>query len=82
MLNTGKEGFGQPDPLAPKRRVKDDPEVQQLRAHLKANNGIQMLEICEPHELDRIRTIYCRDGFGKTIAAKRHPCLSLLPDLT
>ena len=40
LLNTGREGFGQPDPLSPKNRVRDDPEVEQLRAHLKENNGI------------------------------------------
>ncbi len=31
---------------------------------LLTRRPLQMLEICEPHELDRIRTIYCRDGFG------------------
>ena len=31
---------------------------------LLTRRRLQMLEICEPHELDRIRTIYCRDGFG------------------
>ena len=40
LLNTGREGFGQPDPLSPKNRVRDDPEVEHLRAHLKQNNGI------------------------------------------
>ena len=34
-----------------------------------------MLEICEPHELDRIRTIYCRDGFGAP--AVPPPCFYL-----
>ena len=37
---------------------------QALREHLRENNGIRGLEVCEPHELDRIHYIYTRDGFG------------------
>ena len=38
---------------------------QALREHLRENNGIRGLEVCEPHELDRIHYIYTRDGFGE-----------------
>lgn len=51
------------DPRAPARRVYDHPEVQALRAHLKAHNGIQQLEILKPHEIDRAADIFFRDGF-------------------
>jgi hypothetical protein len=58
-----ERGFGVPDPSAPARRVYDDPEVEQLRAHLKANNGIRGLEICTPEEVYRAARIFRRDGF-------------------
>ena len=54
---------GRVDPRAPRRRDYDDPEVQRLRAHLKANNGIKGLEIVEPHETERAARIFFRDGF-------------------
>ena len=56
-------GFGVPDSGAPSLRQYDHPEVQALRERLKKNNGIQGLEICAPHELDRIARIFHRDGF-------------------
>ena len=52
-----------PDPRCPPRRVIDDPEVEALRRHLKANNGIRGLEICSPNEVERATRIFRRDGF-------------------
>lgn len=46
-----------------KRRCVDDPGVIALREHLKRNNGMTGLEICEPHEVDRAARIFHRDGF-------------------
>jgi len=58
-------GFGQMDrsPRLPKRRDPNDKSVQALREHLRRNNGIKGLEICEPHEVDRAARIFHRDGF-------------------
>lgn len=52
-----------PDPRCPPRRVINDPEVEALRRHLKANNGIRGLEICTPDEVERATRIFRRDGF-------------------
>jgi hypothetical protein len=57
------EGFSAADPRAPKCRVYDDPEVCALREHLRAHNGIQGLEILQPHEIERAALIFFRDGF-------------------
>jgi hypothetical protein len=51
------------DPRAPANRAFDDPEVQALRERLRANNGVPGLEICEPHEIERAKRIFFRDGF-------------------
>mmetsp|Transcript_16701 Transcript_16701/g.47620 ORF Transcript_16701/g.47620 Transcript_16701/m.47620 type:complete len:449 (-) Transcript_16701:142-1488(-) len=58
-------GFGQMDmsPRLPKRRDPHDPSVEALREHLRRNNGIKGLEICEPWEVDRAAKIFHRDGF-------------------
>ena len=56
-------GFSAADPRAPARRAHDDPGVVALRARLKAHNGVPGLEICAPHEIDRIQRIFFRDGF-------------------
>ena len=56
-------GFSQHDPNSPSRRVYDDPEVVALREKLRQNNGICGLDICEPHDLERITRIFRRDGF-------------------
>jgi ectoine hydroxylase-related dioxygenase (phytanoyl-CoA dioxygenase family) len=45
------------------KRRRDDPNVVARMEHLQANAGIKGLEICEPHELDRIVRIFLRDGF-------------------
>jgi len=58
-----ERGFGVADPHAPVNRRYDDPEVDRLRAHLAAHNGIDGLEICDPVEVDRIARIFRRDGF-------------------
>lgn len=42
---------------------KDDPQVAALRAHLAANNGIEGLEILQPHEVERAVRLFRRDGF-------------------
>lgn len=57
------DGFGEPDPRVPARRVPDAPDVQALREHLRANNGIRGLEICTPEDVERAARIYRRDGF-------------------
>ena len=44
-------------------RRRDDPNVLARMEHLKANAGIRGLEVCEPHELERIVKIFLRDGF-------------------
>ena len=59
-----RRGFGVEDPLSPKRRVYDDPEVEALREKLREHNGIRGLEICEPHETKKIARILRRDGFA------------------
>jgi len=51
------------DPRAPARRVYDDPDVQNLREHLRHNNGMKGVEILEPHEVERAQRIFYRDGF-------------------
>ena len=56
-------GFGVPDPRAPASRLPDAPEVRALREHLRAHNGIQGLEICDPSEIERAARIFHRDGF-------------------
>jgi hypothetical protein len=56
-------GFSAADPRAPTRRAYDHPEVRALRARLKAHNGVPGLPICAPHETDRIRRLFFRDGF-------------------
>lgn len=56
-------GFAAADPSAPRRRVYDDPEVCALREHLRLHNGLPGLEIVEPHDVDRARRIFFRDGF-------------------
>ena len=58
-----KAGFSAADPRAPKRRVYDDPEVRELREHLRRHNGLPGLEIVEPHEIERATRIFFRDGF-------------------
>ena len=56
-------GFPASDPRAPAARAYDHPDVQQLRKELKTNNGIRGLDVCQPHELDRIEHCFFRDGF-------------------
>jgi hypothetical protein len=54
---------GAEDPRSPRRRAHDDADVVALRETLRAHNGVQGLDICAPHEIDRIRRIFFRDGF-------------------
>jgi Phytanoyl-CoA dioxygenase (PhyH) len=58
-----EDGFAAADPRAPRRRVYDDPEVCALRERLRRGNGLPGLEIVAPHEIDRARRIFFRDGF-------------------
>ena len=58
-----RPGFAAGDPRSPKRRIYDDPEVQDLRNYLQEHTGIKGLEICSPDEIDRARRIFFRDGF-------------------
>ncbi|MEM7130037.1 MAG: phytanoyl-CoA dioxygenase family protein [Chloroflexota bacterium] len=62
-LLESNRGFGVPDPRAPKRRVYNDPSVEELREHLRRHNGIHGLEICTPSEIERAARIFHRDGF-------------------
>ena len=62
-LVTNEVGYGEPDPRAPTARLRNHPEVQALRNHLRDNNGIRGLEICEPAEVQRAAAIFHRDGF-------------------
>jgi len=54
---------GRVDPRAPTARRYDDPGVQALRERFRQMNGIQGLEICGPHEVERATRIFFRDGF-------------------
>lgn len=79
---TGQPGYGEPDPRAPARRARNHQEVQALRHHLRENNGIRGLEICEPREVERAARIFHRDGFvvvkdalsADALAAMREAC--------
>jgi hypothetical protein len=62
-LEVNLEGFSAADPRAPKRRVYDDPEVCRLRDYLNRHNGMPGLEIVAPHEIERAKRIFQRDGF-------------------
>lgn len=44
-------------------KPKDDPAVQQLRAHLEANNGIKGLQIVKADDFDTAVQLFRRDGF-------------------
>ena len=57
------KSFGEPDVRVPPRRNHDDSEVAQLREHLRHNNGIRNLEICDPENVEEIARIFRRDGF-------------------
>ncbi len=59
----GATVLGEPDPRAPARRVWDDAEVSAMRDTLRRNNGLQGVEVLEPHEADRAARIFFRDGF-------------------
>lgn len=56
-------GFSAADPRVPARRVYDDPEVVALRERLRRENGLKGLEIVAPHEIERARRLFFRDGF-------------------
>ena len=62
-LGPDKRKPGVIDPRSPSRRVYDDPEVVALREHLRQNNGMRGLEICDPSEIERAARIFRRDGF-------------------
>ena len=78
-----------PDPRCPPRRAIDDPQVQALRRHLEANNGIRGLEICSPDEVERATRIFRRDGFvvvgdaldAAQLALFREGCARVLKDI-
>lgn len=63
VASTQPNGFAAMDPFAPSHRTTDSPEVETLRQFLRENNGIAGLEVCQPHELERIARIFYRDGF-------------------
>ena len=55
--------FAEHDPsTAGWERRRDDPNVQARVAHLNDNAGIKGLEVCAPHEIERIVEIFLRDG--------------------
>ena len=78
-----------PDPRCPPRRIAGDPEVEALRRHLKANNGIRGLEICTPDEVERATRIFRRDGFvvvrdaldAEHLALFREGCARVLKEI-
>ena len=88
-LTIQQAGFAAMDPHAPSRRQYDDPEVEDLRSSLREHNGIDGLEICDPDELDRIATIFFRDGFvvvrdlldESSLAVWREGCARILRDI-
>ena len=43
--------------------VQTECDVEALRAHLEANNGIKGLEVLDPSDIDRAVRIFQRDGF-------------------
>ena len=55
---SGDPGYGEPDPRVPSQRIRNHPEVLALRQHLRENNGIRGLEICEPAEVQRAANIF------------------------
>lgn len=61
--STQPNGFAAMDPYAPSHRSIESSDVETLRHFLRENNGIAGLEVCQPHELDRIARIFYRDGF-------------------
>lgn len=79
---SGEPDYGEPDPRAPSERIRNHPEVLALRHHLRDNNGIRGLEICEPAEVQRAAAIFHRDGFvvvknaldTERLAAMREAC--------
>jgi hypothetical protein len=44
-------------------RSPDDPDVRSRLDHIREHSGIKGLEICSPHEVDRIVRLFDRDGF-------------------
>jgi hypothetical protein len=82
-------GFPASDPRAPSARLYDHPEVTQLRENLQAHNGIQGLDVCKPHELDRISHLFRRDGFvvvtdlldSDALGRWREGCARVLQDI-
>ena len=65
------------------------PEVEALREKLREHNGIRGLEICEPHETQKIARIFHRDGFAvvkdllnaEQLARWRSGCAEALRDI-
>lgn len=82
-------GFAASDPSAPTQRLFDGSQVEDLRQFLRENNGIQGLEVCQPHELDRIAQIFYRDGFvvvdnlldANQLSTWRKGCAEVLRDI-
>lgn len=82
-------GFAALDPKAPSHRSVDNPEVEKLRKVLVENNGIPGLEVCQPHEIDRIARIFYRDGFvvvdslldSNQLSTWREGCSAVLKDI-
>ena len=89
ISSPARRGFGVADPNSPKHRIYDDPEVEALREKLREHNGIRGLEICEPHETQKIARIFHRDGFAvvkdllnvEQLARWREGCAEALRDI-
>ncbi|MYD79081.1 MAG: phytanoyl-CoA dioxygenase family protein [Gammaproteobacteria bacterium] len=63
VVTDRKRHFGVADPYSPSKRLYDDYEVCKLREKLEKYNGYTGLDICEPHEIEKAKTIFFRDGF-------------------
>ena len=70
------------------QRRRDDPNVQARMRHLQEKSGIKGLEVCEPHEVERIVRIFLRDGFcavsrimdDERLAALQQACAELIAE--
>ncbi len=63
VVRDKKRHFGVADPYSPSRRIHSDEQVCALREKLKEKNGYTGLDICAPHEIEKAKRIFFRDGF-------------------
>ncbi len=63
VISGQERRFGVADPRSPSQRDYDHDEVWALREKLKKYNGYTGLDVCEPDEIEKAKTIFFRDGF-------------------